>query len=66
MPTPMKLIIEHSYDGHFYVYREDEKHHAAMQRNRAPTGRKSLAECDQECELLRGEYVVVDLKKGQK
>jgi len=62
----MKLIIEHHVNGCFYVYREDEKHFANVQWQRDGLKRKTLKECDEECELGPGEYVVVDLKKGQR
>jgi len=62
----MKLVIEHATVGGFHVYRESEKHHAKMNKWRDPRNRKSLKDCDRECELRRGEYIVVSLKKGQR
>lgn len=59
----MKLIIQHDTNGCFYVYRESERQFANVQSQREGMRRKTLKECSEECELGRGEYIVVELKK---
>ena len=62
----MKLVIENGGGYGFFVYREDEKHHKKMNKHRDPAMRKPLKDCDKDCQLQRGEYIVINLKKGQR
>lgn len=58
----MKVIVQHGPDNCVYVYREAESHHANVEPHRAEAmKRKTLRECDEECELSHGEYVVADV-----
>lgn len=59
----MKLIAEYdSETGRFYVYRETEvtyQHSEVGRRNDLTL--KTLTECDEDCQLDREQYVVVDI-----
>lgn len=59
----MKLIAEHHQTGGFYVYRETEAMFRKNEPQRLVEGltQKTLEECDHECLLNRGQYVVVDI-----
>lgn len=59
----MKLIAEHdSETGRFYVYRENDVTFRHNEEERSRTRAiKTLEECDNECQLDRGQYVVVDI-----
>lgn len=60
----MRLIIEHQEDGEVFVYRETNKQYKRVQKHRRGR-RKTLKECDEDCVLGAGEYLVVKIKKGK-